>query len=288
MARAIEMRDQAQARLNRINSDRAAADAAWQNAGVAAQEQEEMELASRLSMEQPPSTRRGLPLWVLQKLPVTILDEGTLQARGVKDEEATCAICVDPLELSQRCIKLRCSHLFHERCALRWLEIGTCCPICRAKVVNSAEEGSNGSGQQHAASQAVRVMGYIDSRGQVAYTTSGIAGQNAERRGSDERSRSPDEGYPRSVATASQAVDQPPRTNSSPPYSSRERVTESMSAESVYDRHRYDRVPEETEGGSGSTEEKEGEDSSRDSSRATRLQRLRREAGVARGGGAAR
>jgi hypothetical protein len=41
----------------------------------------------------------------------------------------TCAICLDPVKLSDR--KLACKHRFHTKCIIRWFETSVECPVCR-------------------------------------------------------------------------------------------------------------------------------------------------------------
>eukprot|EP00547_Thalassionema_nitzschioides_P018262 CAMPEP_0194252864 /NCGR_PEP_ID=MMETSP0158-20130606/28620_1 /TAXON_ID=33649 /ORGANISM="Thalassionema nitzschioides, Strain L26-B" /LENGTH=359 /DNA_ID=CAMNT_0038990393 /DNA_START=106 /DNA_END=1182 /DNA_ORIENTATION=+ len=46
-----------------------------------------------------------------------------------------CIICVEPLAINQTAVQLpSCGHLFHETCALMWLENHNSCPYCRQEL----------------------------------------------------------------------------------------------------------------------------------------------------------
>ena len=42
-----------------------------------------------------------------------------------------CAICMDELSPGAVGVRLKCGHVFHERCCVRWLGTRTTCPLCR-------------------------------------------------------------------------------------------------------------------------------------------------------------
>ena len=42
-----------------------------------------------------------------------------------------CSICLEKLN-QNRVIKLRCNHLYHEKCIQQWLSIKKICPLCNS------------------------------------------------------------------------------------------------------------------------------------------------------------
>jgi hypothetical protein len=50
----------------------------------------------------------------------------------------TCAICLDDVEADERVAGLQCGHGFHQRCMMKWLQLGCAgasgCPLCRGSV----------------------------------------------------------------------------------------------------------------------------------------------------------
>lgn len=41
----------------------------------------------------------------------------------------TCAICTD--EMKDKAIELKCQHLYHRACIVKWIQIHNVCPVCR-------------------------------------------------------------------------------------------------------------------------------------------------------------
>lgn len=62
----------------------------------------------------------------------------------------TCSICIEEFEVGERLRLLpRCKHAFHTECIMPWLtERQGCCPLCKAKVLESeGDEGDQGRGR---------------------------------------------------------------------------------------------------------------------------------------------
>lgn len=53
---------------------------------------------------------------------------------GVREEE--CMICLEEFEARAEVSKMPCSHAFHTRCIIQWLEMSNICPICRSQMPN--------------------------------------------------------------------------------------------------------------------------------------------------------
>ncbi|XP_029117996.1 uncharacterized protein [Elaeis guineensis] len=51
---------------------------------------------------------------------------------GVREEE--CVICLMEFDAQAEVSRMPCSHTFHSRCIIRWLEIANICPICRSQM----------------------------------------------------------------------------------------------------------------------------------------------------------
>ncbi|XP_010910393.3 uncharacterized protein [Elaeis guineensis] len=51
---------------------------------------------------------------------------------GVREEE--CAICLMEFDAQAEVSKMPCSHAFHSRCIVQWLERSSLCPLCRSQA----------------------------------------------------------------------------------------------------------------------------------------------------------
>ncbi|KAG1327697.1 E3 ubiquitin-protein ligase CIP8-like [Cocos nucifera] len=51
---------------------------------------------------------------------------------GVREEE--CVICLMEFDAEAEVSRMPCSHTFHCRCIIRWLEMSNVCPICRSQM----------------------------------------------------------------------------------------------------------------------------------------------------------
>ncbi|XP_037089735.1 E3 ubiquitin-protein ligase RNF13-like [Pollicipes pollicipes] len=77
------------------------------------------------------SVRRRLPQRVLNKIP-------TKQFDASKDEEDTCAICLDDYADADTLRVLPCSHMFHAACVDPWLtRTRRVCPVCKRRLFSA-------------------------------------------------------------------------------------------------------------------------------------------------------
>jgi hypothetical protein len=54
--------------------------------------------------------------------------------------QPSCPICSEDFVIGSKECKLPCSHVFHEKCVVPWLEMKHNCPICRATLTDSIPE----------------------------------------------------------------------------------------------------------------------------------------------------
>jgi hypothetical protein len=60
---------------------------------------------------------------------------------GSSSADRGCVVCADEFAVGDTVVRLPvCSHVFHERCALRWLERHNTCPMCRRELPAEDEE----------------------------------------------------------------------------------------------------------------------------------------------------
>ncbi|XP_062098140.1 E3 ubiquitin-protein ligase CIP8-like [Humulus lupulus] len=52
----------------------------------------------------------------------------------IKDEHASCSICVENVLVGSEATKLSCAHIYHEKCIVRWLQTSKFCPLCRFEI----------------------------------------------------------------------------------------------------------------------------------------------------------
>lgn len=45
-----------------------------------------------------------------------------------------CSICIDEFEKGDKVISLKCNHIYHKDCILKWFEKSKFCPICRSEL----------------------------------------------------------------------------------------------------------------------------------------------------------
>lgn len=58
---------------------------------------------------------------------------------GSSSMGCTCTICRDQMRAEQTCIRLPCSHVFHEDCICTWFTMKNTCPLCRIAITNNIE-----------------------------------------------------------------------------------------------------------------------------------------------------
>ena len=51
----------------------------------------------------------------------------------IKESNTECCICLE--KGSNKFLKLKCDHLFHEKCIKNWIEDHNTCPICREDII---------------------------------------------------------------------------------------------------------------------------------------------------------
>ena len=52
-----------------------------------------------------------------------------------KHDDIDCAICIESIKYSQKCISTPCRHVFHTNCAMGWFKIKSRCPMCKAEIL---------------------------------------------------------------------------------------------------------------------------------------------------------
>ncbi|GFT51876.1 e3 ubiquitin-protein ligase RNF126, partial [Trichonephila clavipes] len=50
------------------------------------------------------------------------------------EKDIQCAVCLEKFNLQEKAKQLPCSHLYHEKCIIPWLERQATCPNCRSQV----------------------------------------------------------------------------------------------------------------------------------------------------------
>ena len=48
-----------------------------------------------------------------------------------------CTICLEDKVVEEKIARLKCKHLFHLDCLIKWMEISKMCPLCREEVEHS-------------------------------------------------------------------------------------------------------------------------------------------------------
>ncbi|XP_034544208.1 RING finger protein 122 [Notolabrus celidotus] len=59
----------------------------------------------------------------------------------------TCAVCLEEFRTRDELGVCPCSHAFHKKCLLKWLEIRSVCPMCNKPILrlhNDANQGAEG------------------------------------------------------------------------------------------------------------------------------------------------
>lgn len=73
----------------------------------------------------------------MEDVRATLGDDGEKEIKNYKLEkkiEGTCAVCMMEFEKDQEVSELKCNHIFHKDCVMKWLkEYNYKCPVCRAE-----------------------------------------------------------------------------------------------------------------------------------------------------------
>ena len=63
-----------------------------------------------------------------------------VQITAKPSEERGCVICQEQYKVGDKVIRLPCGHIFHEECALQWLQKHNTCPYCRKELPSDNQE----------------------------------------------------------------------------------------------------------------------------------------------------
>ncbi|XP_048133454.1 E3 ubiquitin-protein ligase RNF181-like [Rhodamnia argentea] len=97
------------------------------NLNLATAEEVEMEDISIGGYESDPDqVARGVSRSTIEKL--------EQKSCSVQDGSGCCCICLEELNGEDKVMEIPCSHLFHSRCIVKWLERIDSCPLCRTRV----------------------------------------------------------------------------------------------------------------------------------------------------------
>ena len=73
----------------------------------------------------------------MEDVRATLGEDGEKEIKNYKLEkkiEGTCAVCMMEFEKDQEVSELKCNHIFHKDCVMKWLkEYNYKCPVCRAE-----------------------------------------------------------------------------------------------------------------------------------------------------------
>ena len=53
----------------------------------------------------------------------------------IKDDQIVCSICFENVHVGLEATKLPCTHTYHEKCIVQWLQTSKFCPMCRFEIV---------------------------------------------------------------------------------------------------------------------------------------------------------
>ncbi|KAF8032137.1 hypothetical protein BT93_D1149 [Corymbia citriodora subsp. variegata] len=87
------------------------------------------DLGMREGMERPDS-ETGRVMRDASKSAILRLKEKFYDA----EDKDCCSICLEEFHRTEKVTELPCSHVFHRRCIIRWLEDKNSCPLCRCQL----------------------------------------------------------------------------------------------------------------------------------------------------------
>lgn len=78
----------------------------------------------------------------IQRLPCVPFDQTQAFAKQRQQEgdEVECSVCLSKLESTEIVREFSCGHCFHKDCIDSWLKMSQQCPVCRQKVLSSAQD----------------------------------------------------------------------------------------------------------------------------------------------------
>ncbi|XP_062103816.1 uncharacterized protein LOC133814928 [Humulus lupulus] len=53
----------------------------------------------------------------------------------IKDDQIVCSIFFENVHVGLEATKLPCTHIYHEKCIVQWLQTSKFCPMCRFEIV---------------------------------------------------------------------------------------------------------------------------------------------------------
>ncbi|XP_038816174.1 RING finger protein 24-like isoform X2 [Salvelinus namaycush] len=72
-----------------------------------------------------------------------------LKQQGTREQfsynEQTCAVCLEEFRTRDELAVCPCSHAFHKKCLLKWLEIRSVCPMCNKPILRLHPDPTQGT-----------------------------------------------------------------------------------------------------------------------------------------------
>ena len=61
----------------------------------------------------------------------------------LSDDDRTCAVCLNDMDIGEEVRIMPCKHLFHKDCVDEWLRVNASCPTCRWSIINRPDGNTN-------------------------------------------------------------------------------------------------------------------------------------------------